>query len=148
MGHVPKPCYDTAVANSYCDPHDIDVWDVTYIDNIRLNFWKRCKVSKLFCQCISSPTTIEILATDFGKVPVKARQWIDTVSSYPGPKAAQPGTAEITLTSFRRLRRKVTLSVWFHEVAHSLDCWTTPRPAKLPETFCYRDALTTLMHGG
>ncbi|KAK4638753.1 hypothetical protein QC761_704765 [Podospora bellae-mahoneyi] len=99
MGHVPKPCYDTAVANSYCDPHDIDVWDVTYIDNVRLNFWKRCKVSKLFCQCIFSPTTIEIQATDFGKIPVKARQWIYTVSSYSGPEAAQPGTAEITLTS-------------------------------------------------
>ncbi|KAK0667904.1 hypothetical protein QBC41DRAFT_227410 [Cercophora samala] len=132
-GMLPLPCYDTAVTNGYCDPHDIDVWDVTYGD---------CEVPKIFCRCISSPMSIDTLAADFGyKIPVKARQWIDTVSSYPAPEGGcSAWNGGDHLNFFGDCTDK--MSVWFHEVAHSLDCWTTPRPPSLPEAFCYSDTPT------
>ena len=31
-GTVPKLCYDTSVNNKYCNPYDLEVYDVRYTD--------------------------------------------------------------------------------------------------------------------
>lgn len=31
-GTVPKLCHDTSVINNYCNPYDLEVYDITYSD--------------------------------------------------------------------------------------------------------------------
>ncbi|KAK4180178.1 hypothetical protein QBC36DRAFT_230129 [Triangularia setosa] len=113
-GMLPWPCYNTAFIEGYCDPHDIEVWDVTYND---------CSEPKVFCRCNSSPMSMDTLATALGQIPIAARQWIDTISSYPAVGQCSAWNGADHLNVFGDCSNY--MSVWFHEVAHSLDYWVT-----------------------
>ncbi|KAK3994462.1 hypothetical protein QBC44DRAFT_236125 [Cladorrhinum sp. PSN332] len=110
-GTLPKHCFDTASGNGYCNPYDVEVYDVKYSE---------CNVTTVFCRCNNSPLSIDQVATNFGRVPVKARQWIRYVSSYPAPQCSAWNSGNNMVYLGNCVNRQ---SVTFHEVAHTLDSW-------------------------
>ncbi|KAK4221920.1 hypothetical protein QBC38DRAFT_448722 [Podospora fimiseda] len=110
-GTLPKHCYDTASGNGYCNPYDVEVWDIKYSE---------CNVAHTFCRCNNSPLSIDQVAQNFGRVPVGARQWIRYVSSHPAPQCSAWNGGNNMVFLGNCVNRQ---SVTFHEVAHSLDSW-------------------------
>lgn len=72
------------------------------------------------CRCSNAQVSIDQLATDFGKVPPKARQWVKYVSAY-SDSSCSAGSGDNRLNIYGDCNNAV--SVYFHEVAHSLDSW-------------------------
>ncbi|KAK4170151.1 hypothetical protein QBC43DRAFT_282746 [Cladorrhinum sp. PSN259] len=100
------------VGDRECDPHDLEVFDVNYGD---------CPgYANVICRCNDSPRSIWDVADDLGRVPVKARQWINHVSAFNAPKcSAYSGGNRIAILGNCVGRASVPI----HEVAHSLDGW-------------------------
>jgi hypothetical protein len=74
------------------------------------------------CRCTNAQVSIDQLATDFGKIPVKARQWVNYVSAWSDSScSAASGNNRIDIYG----DCNNSASVYFHETAHSLDSWAT-----------------------
>ncbi|RPA86086.1 hypothetical protein BJ508DRAFT_322231 [Ascobolus immersus RN42] len=115
-GTLPKFCFDKAKARG-CDVYKVEAYNITYSD---------CNLGPtVMCRCEDAPVGIDDLATDFGKVPVKGRQWVRYVSAWApsgdqiDPCAADGSDNNIGIYGFCNNKA----SVYFHEVGHSLDSW-------------------------
>ncbi|RPA86087.1 hypothetical protein BJ508DRAFT_349708 [Ascobolus immersus RN42] len=112
-GKLPKHCYDAAVGGK-CDVYKVEAYDIQYSDcNLGAN---------VMCRCETAQVTIDQLASDFGKVPVKARQWVSYVSAWPD-SSCSAGSSNNRIDVYGDCTNSA--SVYFHEVAHSLDSWAT-----------------------
>ncbi|KAK3952441.1 hypothetical protein QBC32DRAFT_236933 [Pseudoneurospora amorphoporcata] len=108
-GTLPKLCYDTAVHHNYCNPYDLEVYDVTYSD---------CPIPTTVCRCNNSPMTIDTIAQRVGQLPVKARQWNGYVSSFAGDYCSAYSDSFHNYFFGDCGNRE---SVFFHELSHNLD---------------------------
>ncbi|KAK3338045.1 conidiation-specific protein (con-13) [Neurospora tetraspora] len=108
-GTVPKLCYDTAVNNKYCNPYDLEVYDVTYSD---------CPIPTTVCRCNNSPMAIDTIAQRVGQLPVKARQWNGYVSSFAGDICSAYSDS---FHNYFFGDCGNSESVFFHELSHNLD---------------------------
>ncbi|KAK4230727.1 hypothetical protein QBC38DRAFT_468667 [Podospora fimiseda] len=111
FGTVPSICFDMA-ADRQCDPHDLEVFDVNFDD---------CPgYSNVICRCKDSPMSVQDIANDLGRIPVKARQWINHIGTFSAPEcSAYSGGNHVVVLGDCLDRASVTI----HEVAHSLDGW-------------------------
>ncbi|CCC09157.1 hypothetical protein SMACR_03017 [Sordaria macrospora] len=108
-GTVPKLCHDTSVINNYCNPYDLEVYDITYSD---------CAIPTTVCRCNNSPMTIDTIAQRVGQLPIKARQWNGYVSSFAGDYCSAYSDSYHNYF-FGDCSDKE--SVFFHELSHNLD---------------------------
>lgn len=71
------------------------------------------------CRCKNAETDITSLVESVGRVPVKARQLIRHWSAWPGSRKASSSDNNVRLRGDQRQ----ALSVYIHEVDHTLDSW-------------------------
>ncbi|KAH8173650.1 conidiation-specific protein 13 [Sarocladium implicatum] len=109
-GTIPQRCYTGASEDDLCSPYDMEVYDVWFPD---------CYAPWKMCRCRNSPMTAEALANRMSQIPVNARQWIRFWSTYNGTLSAGNGGNDITVFG----DASDSTSIFFHEVAHSLDSW-------------------------
>ncbi|KAK3328169.1 conidiation-specific protein (con-13) [Cercophora scortea] len=112
-GKVPQYCYDDATGDTpdYCDVYHIEVYEIAYSD---------CASPTYVCRCNNSPMSIDTIARQYGKLPVKARQWNRYVTSYNGSECSAYSVTT-DLSFFGNCQGKQ--SVFFHELTHNLDRW-------------------------
>lgn len=108
-GKVPDNCYNTAVNNNYCNPYDIEVYEVKYND---------CDISPtVICRCNNANLSIDAMATRIAKLPPKARQWISVFHAFPAAScSAWYQNGQVVF-----LGACTAQSVFFHEVGHGMD---------------------------
>ncbi|RPA73996.1 hypothetical protein BJ508DRAFT_244123 [Ascobolus immersus RN42] len=108
-GTLPKNCYDIAVNNNYCNPYDVEAYDITYND---------CPNNPaVVCRCNNAQVSIDTLAQKIGRIPVKARQWISHWTAWPASSCnAWYQNGHVTI-----LGACTAQSVYFHEVGHGMD---------------------------
>ncbi|KAK0391524.1 hypothetical protein NLU13_1024 [Sarocladium strictum] len=109
-GTIPRRCHDGAVQDHLCSPYDMEVYDVWFAD---------CHAPWKLCRCKNAPMAAEDAAGRMAQVPVAARQWIRFWSFYNGTLSAGNGGNDITVFG----DASNTMSIFLHEVAHSLDSW-------------------------
>ncbi|KAK3985817.1 hypothetical protein QBC44DRAFT_373682 [Cladorrhinum sp. PSN332] len=77
-GTIPQFCFENATQallgdQRYCSPYDVEVYEVTYND---------CADHPVvMCRCHNASVSIHQMLHDFGKVPVKARQYIRSLKA-------------------------------------------------------------------
>ncbi|KAK3374764.1 conidiation-specific protein (con-13) [Podospora didyma] len=108
-GTVPKWCYDQAVNNGYCNPYDIEVYDVKYTD---------CSVAQTFCRCNNAQQDIGGAITAVGRMPVRARTWNRYYAIWPGNSCSAFSTT-IDQAFFGVCSGST--GVYTHELSHNLD---------------------------
>ncbi|RPA72888.1 hypothetical protein BJ508DRAFT_334579 [Ascobolus immersus RN42] len=111
-GKLPRVCFETAqVHNLYCDPHEVEVYEITYED---------CDNPKIFCRCVYAEASIDEVAERVGQIPVKARQYVGVFSIYSSNKDAAAWASGPEVAIFGRVEH---MSIYIHEIAHHLDLY-------------------------
>ncbi|KAH8896146.1 hypothetical protein GQ53DRAFT_838418 [Thozetella sp. PMI_491] len=113
-GTAPRHCVATAIDNNYCNPTDLEIYDIYYAD---------CHAPWTVCRCNSVPSTysIDVIADNIGKVPVRARSWVRHYSFYPANNAGLG--AYSTGTDINVFGDFAVSTILFHETSHNLDYW-------------------------
>ncbi|RPA75844.1 hypothetical protein BJ508DRAFT_243029 [Ascobolus immersus RN42] len=107
-GKLPQHCYNAAMGGR-CNVYDVEAYDIQYTD---------CSEVNVMCRCSNAQVSIDQLANDFGRVPVKARQWANYVSAWSAPSCSAASNDQ-KIDIYGDCNDQV--GVYFHEVAHSLD---------------------------
>lgn len=71
------------------------------------------------CRCKTADVSVEEIARDFGRVPVRARQYIKTINARPDSSCGAAAAAD-HIYLYGPCGGKT--SVYLHEVGHALDC--------------------------
>jgi len=112
-GQIPKQCYENSKDNGYCDPYDVEVYDVTYNDC--------ADAPVVFCRCNKAEMGIESAVDYYGKLPPRARQWNRYVNIQPASFCSAYSTT-LDLTFLGDCSHNGA-SVFVHELSHNLDRW-------------------------
>ncbi|KAK4461472.1 hypothetical protein QBC42DRAFT_178485 [Cladorrhinum samala] len=129
-GKIPVFCVENATKplvneTTYCSPYDVEVYNVSYDD---------CPDHPVtMCRCQNASVSISQMHHDFGKVPVRARQWIRAVKAIPD----QSCNGHICING----PCLSSTSVYLHEVGHSLDVVLGSQGRCVSDTDEWRDAV-------
>ncbi|KAK3987998.1 hypothetical protein QBC44DRAFT_371500 [Cladorrhinum sp. PSN332] len=125
-GTVPNFCLEYATQQKdgkpYCENiYALEVYEVEYDD---------CPGHTIpMCRCPDAPLSIDDLSYDLGKIPIKARQWVTSVTARPShtgdPEHCDAAAPLRGIWMNGNCKRKENF--WFHEVAHILDHAALPR---------------------
>ncbi|KAK4217764.1 hypothetical protein QBC37DRAFT_479401 [Rhypophila decipiens] len=110
-GYIPMYCKYEAGAQGV-SPYDIQVFNITYSD---------CSTPWVFCRHKDSPTSQTDMINQFGRLPVKMRNYVRHVISIPtgGGAHAWSGVGDIMIRG--AVTTAQALTVWIHEIAHCID---------------------------
>ncbi|KAM7203798.1 hypothetical protein V8F20_003804 [Naviculisporaceae sp. PSN 640] len=110
-GYIPEYCKYEANAQGV-SPYDIQVFNITYSD---------CSTPWVFCRHKDSPTSQNDMVNQFGRLPVKMRNYVRHVISVPygGGAHAWSGVGDVMFRG--SVSDAAALTVWIHEIGHCID---------------------------
>lgn len=121
-GRIPESCYnitqEPGMVAGICDLRQMDVYNVTYDD---------CSEPWVICRCSDADEDVDRLATDFGQLPVRARENVRYVVM--SENQVVDGNPELEGISLYTQGDLVIYANWssvglfVHESAHNLDFW-------------------------
>ncbi|RPA72895.1 hypothetical protein BJ508DRAFT_314316 [Ascobolus immersus RN42] len=116
-GTVPLACYDQ-IANGLkaCNAYDIEVHDIKFED---------CETPAILCRCNNAKASIDELAEQIGRIPVKARQYVRYWagvfdSGCSGGNAVR--NRDYSMVTIMGSCGVGQLNIYLHETAHIIDC--------------------------
>ncbi|KAK4182840.1 hypothetical protein QBC35DRAFT_467782 [Podospora australis] len=119
-GRAPETCVGTAIeadknngGKKRCEEEDLQIWGVKYAD---------CGIEAVMCVCKTAQVSIHEVAYEFGKVPVRARQWVRHIAVMPDTSChawAWMGGEENNIVILGPCHNSTSL--YLHEVGHCLD---------------------------
>ncbi|KAH7316888.1 hypothetical protein B0I35DRAFT_479690 [Stachybotrys elegans] len=116
-GTAPRHCLATAADNSFCNPYDVEVYDLYYAD---------CNAPWTVCRCnnVSPDYNIDVIADNIGRVPVRMRSWARHYSFFANNNNWK-NSAYSTWTDINVFGSFPVSTILFHETCHNVDSWVT-----------------------
>jgi len=109
-GTLPEQCFNSA-NNGYCNPYDVEVYEVTYSD---------CGSPVVICRCNWAQLSIGEAASMYGRLPVHARQHNRYLNVHPSDGGGcHAHSTFLDITVFGRCEGAT--SVYLHALSHNLD---------------------------
>ncbi|KAK5999218.1 Conidiation-specific protein 13 [Cladobotryum mycophilum] len=113
-GWIPDICRDRANAEKL-NPYDVEVFNVHYDD---------CSQPWIMCRHHNAPMSQSQMIDLFGRMPVHMRQWVRTITAFPGPRSAYTLSGSGDSVFFGDSQNYPTL--FAHEIGHTLDHNSVP----------------------